>query len=344
MKNIAVIYVPNTPQEIISNNILYKFTPLKYRPFFLKKLPVAWDTIALSEIGCDMITTVQFPCIYEELSKQSEKNINNACKKIHRLLEKLGVGGLVLENRLNKIPTVDSYFNSLDVFHIFKGEKTISIYMMEILKYICSLLRTKLNNVRLGVIVDDVNDEQINFIKKVSREIRFLSILSYNTENLIPVNESIYLETGLAIEVGSNARNTLKDCSILINFSTDEKLIASAKLPEQAVIVNCGREISIRNFKGIIINDICFSNSKIPMKYQSWALQSSFCEAVISQKRNMLGQSNKDIQDYSVENIKKIGYRISGFIGINGKIQKSEFEVLSKKQGRQLKTKNRTKG
>lgn len=331
MNNIAVIYSPDSPLEITSDNYLFKFIPVKYRALFLNKMPVTWKNIAFQEMGCEVIT-VQFPYLYEEIGKQSDKKVNNACKKIYYALQRLGVEGAVLEHRLHKMPAISNYFNLQDTVHVFNGRNVVITNINEVLKYICLLLRIRLDNVRLGVIVDEMSDKQIDIVKEVSREIRFLSILSYHTENLIPVIESVYEETGLAIEAGSDVKEILMDCGILMNFSKDANLITAARLPEHSVIINCGIEMHNRRFKGIIINDVFFNNAKISAKGQPWTSQSSFCEAVISLKgSNATEQSELVSLDYSREDIKRLGYKVSGLMGVNGKIRMSEFEALSRR-------------
>jgi hypothetical protein len=327
LKNIAVIYSPDSSLEITTNNYLYKFIPAKYRALFLSKMPITWNNIELKEMGCEVIT-VQFPYLNEELAKQSDKKVNSACRKIYYTLQRLEVEGAVLEYGLHKMPVINNYFNSQDTVHIFNGKNAVVTNISEVLKYICLLLRTRLDNVRLGIIVDEMNNKQIDIVKEVSGEIRFLSILSYHTENLIPVIESVYEETGLAIDMGSDVRDVLTDCGILINFSKDANLVAAARLPEYSVIINCGIEMQNRRFQGIIINDVFFYNAKISAKGQKWISQSSFCEAVIS---NVTGQSELLNLNYSREDIKRLGYKVSGFMGVNGKIRMSEFEALSRR-------------
>ncbi len=325
MKTIGVIYCPANINEAVLVNNLHKIAPVTLTKFLLKRLPPVWESITMEKLGVEVIT-IQYPLTAEVFERASENSIRKMCIKVEAYLRKLNIHRIVLEDGIASNRTAGTYFKSLEAIRCFDGRRLFVLCFEDILGLICKFLKIGMSSLKVGIISDTPNSIQTGIIKRIAREIRFLSILTSNQDSFTSIVESIYEDMGLVIQVNNNIYNTLNDCSIVINFSYDSRIIDQCKLYDRAVIINYGGDIQRRDLKGIVINDIIMQTASISLKQYPWAGRSGFCEALIAGEadENLLMKHDSD----SSEVLKKMGYTAVEFIGRNGKIDMSEFRKL----------------
>ncbi len=335
MKTIAVIYCPSGLKEILLKGSLHRFIPARLRKLFLERMLPYWHYIIFSEMNCD-VYEIQFPTVAEALSLADHDKVLKWCEQIDLLLQELKVDRVLLDDVLNESEVITGYFNSKEAFKIFNGDKLFILYIEEIFKTICKLLKVSITHLRVGLIVDGINAGIISIITRLSEGIRFLSILSLEHSNLSKMVENIYQDTGLVVRLSSTNTDLLKECNVIINFSKDSKFVNSCRIPDNSVIINYGCEVLKKNFSGIIINDLNMHNNKTSIKCHPWSKRLSFCEAILGLK----GEDTDDsfdldrLQSNYINELKGLGYRIAGFIGRNGNINMSEFDIIAKEYRR----------
>lgn len=333
MKTIGIIYCPQNLSETVLIRDLHKFIPIKLKKNFLKNLPPASYHLEFKDIGIE-IFGIQFPSTVEGVCLLSDKNVLNFCRQIRRMLHKNNISNLVIDKNLEKIRIVKNYFSSLDGIHFFDGRRLFVLYLEEILNIISKLLKTELNCFKIGIIADNgLNAEEVSVVKGLAKKIRFLCIISLNYKNFVQLGEEIYEETGLLVRLGKNIKNAIEDCDIIINFSNEPQFINSFKFSTNLVIINCGSGLDSKNLRGVVINGLEMYCSKPPLKTYSWANHLSFCEALVYSKDEVEDndvRGNQNIVRNYIADLKKLGYRISGFVGYNGKLNLLEFRALGR--------------
>lgn len=330
MKTIAVIYCPSELKEVFLKGSLHRFIPARFRKYFLERMSPYRQYIMFSEMNCD-VYEIQFPAVTKALSRADHDKVLKWCGQIDLLLQELKVDRVVLDDVLNENEAITGYFNSRKSFKIFNGDKLFVLYIEEILKTVCKLLEVRMAHLRVGLIVDGINAGIISIITRLSEGIRFLSLLSLECSNLSKIVDNIYQDTGLVVRLSSINRDLLKDCNVIINFSKDSKFVNSCRIPDNSVIINYGSVVLKKNFRGIIINDLNMYNNKTSIKCYPWSKHLSFCEALLGLK----GEDTDDsfdldrLQSSYINELKGLGYRIAGFIGRNGNINMSEFDIIA---------------
>lgn len=322
MNRIGVVYCPKKSEEIVLRGGMQKYFPAGIRKILLGVLSPTFRKIEFKELQME-IFEVQFPLMAEALNLQKDEILTKLCRKVEAVIKAAGISNIILSGGISKSKIVADYFDTKEQINLFNGRNLFAIYIDEVLKKVCTLLKITMSSVRMGIIADVPDSNIVTVIKNISREVRFFSILSSNHENFIPLVESIYEETGLAVSVGNDERNILKDCNIVINFSCNQKIVSQCKLRNHVVIINCSNDFIKKNVNGIIINDIELCSNNSNLRTYPWARQTGFCEAMLNIKTN--GELNYNC----IVELKEMGYIISGFIGCSGKINMSEFSALA---------------
>ena len=330
MKTIAVIYCPKDNGHLVFKNKIFNSIPSYLKKIILHRIVPIWKYLEIPELKVK-VCMIQFPCDRDTLGLLAESKISKYCSRIELLLKKLEFENVVLDDGIEKHKSIVDYFNSLEGICLFNGKKIFTLYLEEIIRSICKLLSVSINDLRIGIIADRLDVEKECLIKRLVTELRFLSIVSPNYKNMVKLTEKIYEDTGLVITVSDDDKNVFKECNIVINFSNDSEFVNNCKLYEHTIVVNYGVKIQKKNYKGVIISGLNMYSNKFSLKTYTWLGQLNFCEALVSQNDIITSNidNKRDFEINYINELKKIGYRISGFVGCNGNIAKEEFDYLA---------------
>lgn len=314
MRNIGIVYCPKKIEKIKILKPFDRIIKNKYRKVFLKYFPLIHEK---ENIPCLDIQAhfIQFPST--NLIDLSEKGISRCFRKLVSIVNKSDIHSLVLDRSAKNFPDFEKHISSFLQVPIYKGKKLFEFFIQDILKQICKLVKLEVHQLHIGLIVDELCEYEVEIIKNLCRRARFISLVTKHATEMEEVGETIFEETGLLIRIGTNSNEILQHSHIVINLSQCTDFVSTIKIPKQAIVLNGGCEIKTENVKGIVINDIEVTSKNIQIPIMPLLNQLSFLEALHS-------DCEEDPKVF-LNRILKNGYKISGFIGRNGKISFKEF-------------------
>lgn len=289
----------------------------------------------------DNIIICSIPYFEKIKEKQLRKISKKICKKFFKDFQKKDYKKSVV-----KIPKIDNdYFINKIVFsrelqnehilneeigkynvEILNGRWLFKYLIIKILEYISSKQNTLLEEKNVAILINDDNEINLNLIILIAQKVKRLSIITNNISKFKYIEERLYNEYGIAIEISNNKRKSLLKTDIIINIDFEEELLNKYKINNKAILVNINKKNGIYSkiFSGININyynikykDIEIFKQNDMYKYFDSAI---LYESYIYRKDNVyniLDQINKD----KVE--------ITDLIGNKGKINYKEFTINS---------------
>ena len=166
------------------------------------------------------------------LNKKFNMSNSNDVKKIVKILKK------------EKIDTA--------IFHkdVYK-EYNIIEYIFDLCKNV------KLEEIHLGIAMDLLSYNKLEFIRQIANKVRGLTILTTATSKFDNLSKEILNEYGLVIKCTDNFKSGLKDCNICVNFDLDNSRVVNC-ISNKCILINCNKRINKmrKAFKGIVVNDI----------------------------------------------------------------------------------------
>lgn len=107
------------------------------------------------------------------------------------------------------------------------------------------------------ILVTKPNDLIISQIVECAKKLKSLKIVTDNINSFLPLEETLYCDFGIAVQVTNNKGKAISAGDIIINFDFNKSQLNKYCFPREATIINIQNLImSISDkFKGTIIND-----------------------------------------------------------------------------------------
>jgi len=193
---------------------------------------------------------------------------------------------------------------------------------LEILKYIFNInkINTELENVH--IFVNQYSKNNIKIIENMCKKFKTVNIITENLKYYKRLESKLYNE-GILVTVSNNKRKSARCAKYVINVDFEKEIIEQYNVNMNSVIINLTNEKVLfeKFFRGVLVN-----NFEI-------VLDSDFVYYI----EEVYGKVNKkvfleslilDMNCVEVENeLSKYGGKISGLLGVRGRILESEFNI-----------------
>lgn len=251
--------------------------------------------------------------IYRE-SKISKYRIKKICNKINKLLERDGVNAIVLSKYLGRNELLKNYLYSKNI-HILNGRYLFKCLTYETLEYIYKVKNIKMEFGEVSLLVNDFTDINKEIIIHIAKNIKRLNIVTNHIEKYKKIEEYLYNEFGIMLNISNNKRRSLLKSEVIINIDFPQELINKYRIYDKAIIVNLSDKINLQSkrFNGINVN---YYKIQIPDEY----VVKGFKNEIIYESL-IYGKKYKDVNEQLV----KDEMEISKLIGNNGTIKENEF-------------------
>ena len=239
-------------------------------------------------------------------------------KRIEKIIYKLYCKGfkkykLVLSNELMRkdiIKLFDKY--NLDYY---KGLEIKKHLLFNIIDYINLIQNKQLYEREITVLINDISEFNKKMLFELAKHSKSLKIVTKNIYKFRNIEEQLYNEYGIAIQLSNSYRKSLLKSEIIINIDFYETEINAYKINNKAIIINLNKNIKIASklFNGIVVNSINLRLKK-EIKTGFVNINKEFDELI-------LAESIMEKLD-----VKKI--KIDSLIGNNRIISKTEIKNL----------------
>ncbi len=168
------------------------------------------------------------------------------------------------------------------------------------------------------MLINDFTNINIQLIINIAKSVKRLNIITNHIDKCKRIDEYLYNEFGIILNVSNNLNKSLIKSEIIINIDFPSELINKYKIYDYAIIINISEKCKIisKRFNGININ---YYKLFIPKKYVLQGFQNEIVyESLIYKEKDYETIVNKITKD-------KI--KIKKLIGNNGIIRENEFII-----------------
>lgn len=150
----------------------------------------------------------------------------------------------------------------------------------------------------------------------ISQKVKRLNIITNHIEKFKKIQNSLYNEFGIVLNISNNKKTSLLKAEVIINIDFPQELINQYNIYDKAIIINILEKISIykKKFNGVNVN---YFRIFMPEKYGTSEFDNEIIyESIIYEYNQLSDIKNRIIED-------KI--KIKKLIGNNGPVQESEI-------------------
>ncbi len=183
------------------------------------------------------------------------KNKALIIKRIKKILERENVRQVVIEKKLKEDEQFVKliYSNNLNLCSqkwILKRctDKIVDLILKE----------KKKEESEIWICVNEVDSLVEEYIYKFAKEFRRINIITNHISKFKKIEEKLYNEEGILINVTNNRRKSLSKAEIIINVDFTKEIINEFNIYEKSTIINWDEPLKIRKkrFNGKIIEEI----------------------------------------------------------------------------------------
>ncbi len=176
--------------------------------------------------------------------------------KTKNILDKTNSNKLVLSKKIKQQENYVNYLYSYN-YEIVDGRWLFKMLFFDILEYVVEKLKIKEEDIKIGILVNDISDFAIYAIEKLVVKYKYVKIVTNHIERFKNIEEKISEKYGIFISVGNNKRKILSKTNIVFNFDFPTELINRYTINNMATIINFKGNVEIKDkrFNGLNIND-----------------------------------------------------------------------------------------
>lgn len=185
-----------------------------------------------------------------------EKKAYTLAIKTKNVLRKTNSKKLVISKIIKKQKHYMNYLSS-ESYEIVDGRWLFQILIFDVLEYLIKTLDIPKEDIRIGVLVNDISDLAIYAIKQFVIQYKHVKIVTNHINSFKNMEDQISEEYGIFMDIGNNKRKILTKTNIILNFDFPTELINRYTINTEASIVNFRGNVKIKNkrFNGFNIND-----------------------------------------------------------------------------------------
>ena len=185
-----------------------------------------------------------------------EKTAYKLAIKTKTILDKTNSKKLVLSKQVKQQETYVNYLYSYN-YEMVDGRWLFQMLLFEVLEYVIKKTNIKEEEIKIGILVNDISDLAIYAIKKLVTKYKYVKIVTNHIDRFKNIEEKISEEQGIFINVGNNKRKILSKTNIILNLDFPTELINRYTINSTATIINFKGNVKIKNkrFNGLNIND-----------------------------------------------------------------------------------------
>lgn len=185
-----------------------------------------------------------------------EKTAYKLAIKTKTILDKTNSKKLVLSKMIKEQKNYVNYLYSYN-YEIVDGNWLFQMLLFNVLDYVIKKLKIKEEDIKIGILVNDISDFAIYVIKELVTKYKYVKIVTNHIDRFKNIEDKISEEYGILINVGNNKRKVLSKTNIIFNFDFPTELINKYTIYNTATIINFRGNVKIKNkrFNGLNIND-----------------------------------------------------------------------------------------
>ena len=296
---------------------LYKFIEVKYEkiPEFLKKILYRLEYKSNNIIN-------------KKISNGELIILSSVNKKVIRDLKRMKNircwKNVCLSNNLIENNEFIDFTNQNNL-NIMDGKWLLKNIVDKILEYIAESRKEKLNTYEVTSLCNKLDDTIVEKIKEIAPKVKKFNIITNNPKQYKKLEEELYKEKGVVLNISTNYKKTAENSIIVINFDFNEEYVKKCAFKLNAYIINTNKDIDKLSFEG---KNLISYKMGLPEKYSKVeSILNNFDTNSLYESFLYKNTSYKNIKNELVEDNAKIVYLKDS----SNKIIKKSKENSSKK-------------
>lgn len=239
---------------------------------------------------------------------------NKILKKIVKKLEEDEATNVVLSKYLHTVKYLKNNLYTENI-NILDGRYLFKCLSYKIIEYILKKQNRFIELSEITILVNEFSEINKNLIIDIAKDVKGLKIITNNIGKCKEIENYLYNEFGILINISNNKKTSLLNSEIILNFDFPEEILNQYNIYNKAIIINLLERISIKNkkFNGININ---YLKINIPKQYRMEEFKNEEIYESLIYKRDFYTIKKITTED-------KI--KIIRLIGNNGTIRESEY-------------------
>lgn len=204
---------------------------------------------------------------------------------------------------------------------ILDGKWLYKYLLSDVVDFVVKNKGVTLNEQTISFAVNSPDDIDLENLKNLARNSRSTNLITKDEYRFKKLEETMYKEDGVALNIAYNYKKSLLKSDIVINVDLSEKEFNKFALPRKAVIINL-KNVKIHNkgFNGI---NILKYEIDFPKQYENDILNlDSFNKEILYESYIYRRTAPKNI----LTRIKRDGLQVARLLGKNGYIDEKEYE------------------
>jgi hypothetical protein len=181
----------------------------------------------------------------KEKGNLSTRKIKKIGKKLEKLKKKEPIV-VALANSINDNIELIEEIESHRI-KILNGRWLFKFFICNILNYIAEYKKKELESLNISFLINHAEDVVIYQIAEISKQIKGIKIVTPNISNFSKIEEELYLEYGIPIQITNNKEKALASSEVIVNIDFKEEKINEYKINNQAIIINIGNEAKVKS-------------------------------------------------------------------------------------------------
>lgn len=207
---------------------------------------------------------------------------------------------------------------------ISDGRWLFKFLVIQILEYISSCQKIDFKELKVALVTNE-NSELISYyIEELTKRSNKIKVITNHREKFHIIEEKLYYNKGIVLEISNNKRKGLQDVDVIFNFNFEEEILNRYKIDDNAILINLKEKINVnsKRFSGINIHsyEIDFKNRLISLlDWTKYFEKAEIYESYLYR--------NDKIESIA-QDIMKDKVMIKGLIGNKGKIKEEEYKNI----------------
>lgn len=190
--------------------------------------------------------------VYVDINKElTARRVKKLAKKLYKMNRKEDIA-VALSKELEQNEELMSQINEFGI-RVLNGKWLFKFLICDIIEYISNIKNEKEESQIVGILMKNKDEIVLAQLFDIAKKVKTLKIISGFTVGLSYLEEKLYNEYGIAMQITNNKRKALTNVDIVINFDYTEEQLSEYNINPQAVLVNI--EEKIENFVGTNINN-----------------------------------------------------------------------------------------
>lgn len=261
------------------------------------------------------------------------KGIEKWINHLNSVLYDNNIDTVVLSNSLKKVQGIKEQFNSENI-NVLEGKVLKENLVVKIVEYIANEMDEDVKNLEITVLVNQNKKIYIQSILALAEMTKNIKLVTNNVDDFKNLEQKMQELYGILIRVTNNKRKSLVKSSIIINLDFPEELVNKYAINPDAIIININNQIKIKSkqFAGINVHNM---KLLIPKNYNAEFEKNSVYNDFEANEIYEASIINMEFDEIQRKLFKDKVY-INLLIGINGPINKKEFEEKCEKYVKSL--------